>query len=66
MKVLVTGGVGFIGKHFVKFILGKNYSVTILDNFSNSIKESISHIIQIVVEGDIRHSYVNKSKGKRN
>jgi nucleoside-diphosphate-sugar epimerase len=38
MKVLVTGGVGFIGKHLVKFILGKNYSVTILDNFSNPIK----------------------------
>ncbi len=56
MKVLVTGGAGFIGKHLVKFLLKKNYSVTIFDNFSNSTKESISHLIQIgvnVIEGDI-------------
>ncbi len=56
MKVLVTGGAGFIGKHLVKFLLKKNYSVTIFDNFSNSTKESISHLIQIgarVIEEDI-------------
>ncbi len=56
MKVLVTGGAGFIGKHLVKFLLEKNYSVTIFDNFSNSTKESISHLIQIgarVIEEDI-------------
>ena len=59
MKVLVTGGAGFIGKHLVSFLLKKNYTVTIFDNFSNSTKESISHFIQMginVIEGDIINS----------
>ena len=56
MNVLVTGGAGFIGKHLVKSLLEKNYSVTIIDNFSNSTKKSISHLIQAgvkVIDGDI-------------
>ncbi len=68
MKVPVTGGGGFIGKHLVKFFLEKKYSVTIFDNFSNSTKESISHIIQIWIkriEGNIRYSYTDISKAKK-
>ncbi|RZD46467.1 MAG: NAD-dependent dehydratase [Thaumarchaeota archaeon] len=59
MKVLVTGGAGFIGKYLVSFLLKKDYTVTIFDNFSNSTKESISHFIQMgvnVIEGDIINS----------
>ena len=59
MKVLVTGGAGFIGKHLVSFLLKKDHTVTIFDNFSNSTKESISHFIQMginVIEGDIINS----------
>ena len=56
MKILITGGAGFIGKHLVSFLLKKNHSVTIFDNFSNSTKESIDSLIHMgvnVVEGDI-------------
>ena len=56
MKILVTGGAGFIGKHLVEFLLGKNNVVTIFDNFSNSTKESINGIIKKgakIIEGDI-------------
>ena len=56
MKILVTGGAGFIGKHLVKFLLEKNNVVTIFDNFSNSTKESIDGIIKKgakIIEGDI-------------
>ena len=56
MKVLVTGGAGFIGKYLVKSLLEKNYSVTIFDNFSNSTKNSIDFLIEMgakVIEGDI-------------
>jgi len=36
MKILVTGGMGYIGSNLVKALLLKNYDVTILDNFSTS------------------------------
>lgn len=33
MKVLITGGAGFIGQHLARFLLERDVSVTILDNF---------------------------------
>ncbi len=56
MRVLVTGGAGFIGKHLVGSLLEKDYIVTIFDNFSNSTKGSVSYLVDIgvaVIEGDI-------------
>jgi UDP-glucuronate 4-epimerase len=35
MKVLVTGGAGFIGSHVSKSLLEKEHSVVIVDNFNN-------------------------------
>ena len=32
VNVLVTGGAGFIGSHMVDYLLGKDYSVRVLDN----------------------------------
>ena len=58
MKILITGGAGFIGKHLTKFLLEKDYSVTIFDNFSNSTEKSMSLLIQKgvkIVKGDIRN-----------
>ena len=33
MKILITGGAGFIGQHLARFLLKQNVSITILDNF---------------------------------
>ena len=33
MKVLITGGSGFIGSHLTKFHLKKNDVVTVIDNY---------------------------------
>lgn len=36
MKILVTGGLGFIGSHTVVELLNKDFQVVIVDNLSNS------------------------------
>lgn len=56
LKILITGGSGFIGKHLVKSLLKNENIVTIFDNFSNSDKKSNSFFISNgvkIIEGDI-------------
>ncbi len=36
MKVLVTGGLGYIGSHTVVLLIESGYDVFIIDNLSNS------------------------------
>lgn len=58
--VLVTGGTGFIGSHTTVALLEAGYSVTILDNLSNSHEIVIERIAQITgkrprfIQGDLR------------
>ncbi len=52
MKILVTGGTGFIGSWVVKLLLDQNHQVTVLDNLSNSTKENLDQRATFV-EGDI-------------
>lgn len=46
MKIFVTGGAGFIGRHVIKSLLERNCNVTIFDNFSNSSKKMISSLLK--------------------
>ena len=57
MKIIITGGAGFIGKYLVNYLLDKGNTITIFDNFSNSEEKSLEYYIKSgvkIVNGDIR------------
>ena len=47
MKILVTGGTGYIGSHTVCELLNNNYEVVIVDNLCNSKREVIESVKEI-------------------
>lgn len=60
MKILVTGGAGYIGSHTVLALLQSGHDVVVLDNFCNSSTESLKRVARIsgtsslLIEGDVR------------
>jgi len=58
MRVLVTGGAGFIGSHLVERLLAEGHTVRVLDNFSSGRRQNLAFAKPDasldVTEGDIR------------
>lgn len=60
MRVLVTGGAGYIGSHTLVHLLRADHQVLVYDNFSNSSPEALARVRQISNrdlasrEGDLR------------
>jgi len=44
MRVLITGGTGFIGSHLTEALLSRGDEVLILDDLSTGSKENIRHL----------------------
>jgi UDP-glucose 4-epimerase len=45
MRVLITGGAGFIGSHLCEALLNKGYEVGVIDNLSTGRKRNIQHLL---------------------
>ena len=56
MKILVTGGAGFIGSHIVEYLVRRGDDVTVLDNLYTGSIENLSKVNDDInfVNGDIR------------
>lgn len=60
MALLITGGAGYIGSHTVLELLSAGQDVLVLDNLSNSSRESLSRVAALTgwtpgfIEGDVR------------
>jgi dTDP-glucose 4,6-dehydratase len=46
MRVLITGGAGFIGSHLCDALLGDGHSVVCADNLLTGRKENIAHLVK--------------------
>ncbi|MET3028194.1 SDR family oxidoreductase [Flavobacterium sp. UW10123] len=59
MKILITGGAGFIGSNLSEYFLAKGYKVVCFDNFSTGHRHNISDFLNnknyTLIEGDIRN-----------
>ena len=52
MRILVTGGAGYIGSHTVKWLLAHGHQVTVYDNLSLGHRAAVP--AEILVEGDLK------------
>ena len=56
MKILVTGGAGFVGSHIAEYLVRRGDDVTVLDNLITGSRENLTKISDKInfVNGDIR------------
>ena len=64
MKILVTGGAGFIGSNLVDALIDKGHEVLVVDNLSTGSKDNINNKakffeVDISINEKIKDIYIN-------
>ncbi|MGC9107307.1 MAG: NAD-dependent epimerase/dehydratase family protein [Infirmifilum sp.] len=56
LRILVTGGAGFIGSHLVKTLVHRGHNVKVLDNLSTGSLDNLIEVLDSIefIKGDIR------------
>ncbi|HEV8588136.1 MAG TPA: UDP-glucuronic acid decarboxylase family protein [Pyrinomonadaceae bacterium] len=55
MRVLVTGGAGFLGSHLCDRLIGEGHEVLCLDNFFTGRRENVTHLLDHPCFELVRH-----------
>ena len=64
MRIIVTGGAGFVGTNLVKRLMVEGHEVTSLDNYSTGKKENEQQGCKYIT-GDIDDIYLRKIESRR-
>lgn len=62
MRILITGGAGFLGSHLCDRLIGDGHEVICLDNFFTGRKANIAHLLQHPRFELIRHDVIDPFK----
>ena len=66
MKILVTGGAGFIGSHTVVELLNAGHEVAIVDNLCNSSRKSLARVKRITGKAPVFYKVDIRDEKKLN
>jgi len=64
MRILVTGGAGFLGSHLCARLLDDGHEVLCLDNFFTGRKRNILHLMENPMFELVRHDVIDPFKGE--
>jgi len=62
MRILVTGGAGFLGSHLCERLVQDGHDVVCLDNFFTGTKENVAHLLSHPRFELIRHDIIDPFK----
>ena len=62
MRILVTGGAGFLGSHLCDRLIADGHDVTVIDNLFPGRKQNIAHLLQHPRFEFVRHDVIDPFK----